>query len=652
MYFSSTQIETSLNALADVHPFFGFAFLGFKKFGLPVGKTTPFSYSVIRELVLDPYFKPIPDFDKYYSPYRTSNPSNRWISGRYESASLQRIVADTFADAFLHEKRKGAWGWRRDYVEQLKMLQFRHRLRGMPLGHLGVWLYRDVNWNVGADLRDVRKQVIKDFNITQLELRELFLEAREEGASTVLWSKREVQLDELLDVIGDPRPDQAPVVSGLRNIKLTATGPSPELLYSAAPRTNVITGDNSLGKTFLLDSIWWALTGKWVDFEAAPNDRPRSVVPSIEAAFNTRSTRRRPPTLSVRYSPAGRAWRRSATAPLLEGVGLYVLSDGRFAIWDSERVGIGSESEDGLDKRPYLTMTHAQALHGLENDKNGKSRTFVCNGLIQDIVAWSLNVETYASRAESFYSAIAGLSPSMASDPTDAPVLDVLRFGKPVRLPGDSREMPTLEMPYGLVPIVHASAGVQRIITIAYLMVWAWHEHLERLHEIGRRDQPSLVILVDEIESHLHPKWQRLILPSLIKVAEALSRRGTVQFHIATHSPIVMTSVEAILEEGEDRLHHLRLGSDGEVALEELELSNRGSVNDWLQSIVFDGQVPWSPEAEEAMSGAENLMKLGRAAPEEVRLVHEDLVKNLPDVHKFWPRWRVFASKFLNYESL
>ena len=30
-----------------------------------------------------------------------------------------------------------------------------------------------------------------------------------------------------------------------------------------APRLNLITGDNGLGKSFLLDVAWWALTRKW-----------------------------------------------------------------------------------------------------------------------------------------------------------------------------------------------------------------------------------------------------------------------------------------------------------------------------------------------------------------------------------------------------
>ena len=42
----------------------------------------------------------------------------------------------------------------------------------------------------------------------------------------------------------------------LRNI-----GPAPELERACRRRVNLLTGDNGLGKTFLLDAAWWPLTG-------------------------------------------------------------------------------------------------------------------------------------------------------------------------------------------------------------------------------------------------------------------------------------------------------------------------------------------------------------------------------------------------------
>ncbi|MEZ4955198.1 MAG: AAA family ATPase [Saprospiraceae bacterium] len=46
------------------------------------------------------------------------------------------------------------------------------------------------------------------------------------------------------------------------------------------------------------------------------------------------------------------------------------------------------------------------------------------------------------------------------------------------------------------------------------------------------------VVLIDEIDLHLHPKWQRLILPKLIELFP------NVQFVVTTHSPFVVQSVE------------------------------------------------------------------------------------------------------------
>ncbi len=49
----------------------------------------------------------------------------------------------------------------------------------------------------------------------------------------------------------------------LESLSLRNRGPAPELTFAFGERVNMITGDNDLGKTFLLDLAWWALTRSW-----------------------------------------------------------------------------------------------------------------------------------------------------------------------------------------------------------------------------------------------------------------------------------------------------------------------------------------------------------------------------------------------------
>ena len=78
------------------------------------------------------------------------------------------------------------------------------------------------------------------------------------------------------------------------------------------------------------------------------------------------------------------------------------------------------------------------------------------------------------------------------------------------------------------------------------------------------------VVLVDEIDLHLHPKWQRMIIPKLVEVFP------NCQFMISTHSPHVITHVRPenlfLLKMTEDGLDALRpLDSYGKTAERILE---------------------------------------------------------------------------------
>ena len=56
----------------------------------------------------------------------------------------------------------------------------------------------------------------------------------------------------------------------LTSLHLKNVGPAPEMQLDFQPRFNLIAGDNGLGKSFLLDVAWWALTRTWCGHVALP----------------------------------------------------------------------------------------------------------------------------------------------------------------------------------------------------------------------------------------------------------------------------------------------------------------------------------------------------------------------------------------------
>jgi hypothetical protein len=66
----------------------------------------------------------------------------------------------------------------------------------------------------------------------------------------------------------------------------------------------------------------------------------------------------------------------------------------------------------------------------------------------------------------------------------------------------------------------------------------------------------SGLLLIDEIDAHLHPAWQRLILPAVRKALPG------VQIIVTTHSPFVISSCP------DARVHLLEVNADGTARLD------------------------------------------------------------------------------------
>ena len=626
MYISLKQIRDTLPFLRELNPFFGMSYLAFKKIALPVGTQAQVNFSQLAADILHRHYRPTDRCPGFYNPFDTSNPQKRWLSQRYGSTSLQRITTDTFRDALIHRKNTSRWGWQMDYVRILE--SHLHGVR-IPAFHLAAWLFRDRDWGRRPTGERVRNYLYSQYQINGGERKALFDE-NIPALGCDAWSERAITEDQFLDAIGWPPGVRSQRGAALRSIRLTAVGPTHSLEYFPADRLNIITGDNSLGKTFLLECIWWALTGSWYATSALPRRDVPKTKPRIE--FSVAATGRQGQSVTADYDWLRQVWRSRPKNPAQAGLVVYARFDGSFAIWDPAKAAMTDEVSDfvkGIRLSPGQIWTGKAAV-----DLTGK-KISLCNGVYRDWVAWQTGGDRYESRYKSFVAALTLLSP-----PGDAPLVP----GEPVRMGLDASEMPTLNMPYGPVPMNVASAGVQRVVALAYAIVWAWTEHLAASDVLRQGPERRCVILVDEVEAHLHPRWQRAIVPALLRVIEQQSLEVSAQLHIATHSPMVLTSVEEDFDESRDSLHHLRLRRK-EAILETLPFIKRGRADKWLTSDVIGLTQARSLNAEVLLGEARKIQLSRAPKPERVRAIHEQLLGTLAPDDEFWPTWCFFAEQ-------
>lgn len=653
MYFCRTEIRDALNCLQKIHPFFLITFLAYKEIDLPVMTSDQELLDTrgVERNFLERYFRPTKEYDGYYRPSRVSDTEKAWVTKKYPDAGLQSIRTrnKVISNALVHNPR-GGYGWRESYVNDLsKLLDEKSRL---PAFYIAVWLYRDEDWASSTTAQDVIIKFRGQFKITPEEEKLLIdMSLPKEKNDQKIFCDNPTEWDDLKKLIGNyPR---APFEEGgiLRSLSLYGVGPISDLVFEPGERLNIIAGDNGLGKTFLLDCIWWALSGNWAEKPIDPRLDARWSKTAIEYEIGSLNASE---PIRSEYDWEKLSWIYDGKK-ILPGLLIYARVDNSFAIWDpakftlyesirqsGERLHISENRTLGNPadfQSGQLLLSEDEVWDGkypitLEEKRQGGNKV-LCNGLIRDWITWSNDKHNEAF--DIFKSILKHLSP---------PGFKPLTPGKAIRKLTDTRMMPTIKHPYGDIPITDVSAGIRRIIALAYLITWTWTEHRILSLEIGKEPQSKMVLLIDEMESHLHPRWQRSIIPALMKVVKRLSYNLEIQFIIATHSPLVTASAEPFFDEDTDKLFHLDLLED-KVELKEIAFLKYGKIDNWLQSDVFGLQHARSIEAEDAIEEAKNIQYDLDPNPEKVKRIHQKLQKYLPDGDEFWPRWLYFAEKYM-----
>ncbi|WP_300670192.1 ATP-binding protein [Desulfoluna sp.] len=423
----------------------------------------------------------------------------------------------------------------------------------------------------------------------------------------------------------------------LKRLEMTNVGPAPSMELELAPRLNLLTGDNGLGKSFLFDITWWALTRKWPVEVNANLTAGKKGLPSApgEATIRFSFTGKvKEEQYESSYTRKDQAWTGRPGRPVNPELVLYAMADGSFAVWDPARNYWRTQNGvDVQERRPAYVFNPSEIWDGLKGE-DGKP---LCNGLVQDWAGWQKeNGEAF----HSLKSVLETLSPSEAEPITP---------GKLTRISlDDARDIPTLAMPYGQdVPVLHASSGMRRIIALAYVLVWAWEEHRKASELLTDFTTHQVIFLVDEIESHLHPKWQLKIIRSLLEVMKSLAPTAEVQLLVSTHSPLVLASVESYFDENKDAWFDLDYDPKAEtgVTLNRRPFEPQGDASNWLTGDAFDLPSARNPEYAQLMEEAAELLDDSNATEERVVEMHQRLSAALNPKDSFLFRWRGICSK-------
>ena len=87
--------------------------------------------------------------------------------------------------------------------------------------------------------------------------------------------------------------------------------------------------------------------------------------------------------------------------------------------------------------------------------------------------------------------------------------------------------------------------------------------------------EPEIVVLIDEVENHLHATMQRSVLPDLLEAFPG------VQFIVSTHSPLIVASVKY------SNVYSFRYNGENRVYSEKLDLVNKArTANEILNEVL------------------------------------------------------------------
>ena len=160
----------------------------------------------------------------------------------------------------------------------------------------------------------------------------------------------------------------------------------------------------------------------------------------------------------------------------------------------------------------------------------------------------------------------------------------------------------------GILPVSLLSDGVRAMVSLAADMAWRCAKLNPWLGADAQR-QTEGIVFIDEVDMHLHPRWQQTVIGSLRKAFPK------VQFVVTSHSPQVLSTVKS---ESIRLLHSDREEESGETefTVQTPPMQSRGVASgDILAELQGIDPIPnveeanWLKEYKELVTSAQNTNK-------------------------------------------
>ena len=392
----------------------------------------------------------------------------------------------------------------------------------------------------------------------------------------------------------------------LKKLRLTNLGPFDEIEFEFDERVNVFTGPNNSGKSTALMAL-----GELVVYPfGVPEKLLRTEPVEFEVEVGPNGQRfdgRLPVDLgneqeldnvvslmeAVDYSSFVPAIRRStdfrAKSPIVNRrqedpeVLQSRRSPGRSG--QSALDAGASDSDEDIEefrKREKLIETEASSV----SDED----------VVQKIV--ELDYRAYRRGAPAIRG-IVDKTVAIASEVTEGYPLRFIRVDE-----DDNGLFPLFNTPDGSVPFNVLSQGTQSLVQWVARLLIGMAEYYDYPEDIETK---SGILIVDEIDAHLHPSWQRRIIPSITEHFPNL------QIFCSTHSPLMLAG----LKSGQVQL--LQRDDDGKVTVSRNEEDIVGWSADEILRSFLDVPSPTDLETVQNLARLQEMRQIDNPTEEESR---------------------------------